>query len=108
LSITQPETQQEFKPPCNDNLDGPTHGLCSGERPFHVNLVDVLSIPVATPAGEYGNPPAPSFPPVASQFYIAPSFALIVVASEAAADAFPAPMLHRLRKVVLMRQLLRP
>jgi hypothetical protein len=43
----------EFEAPCVDDLSGPTHGLCSGERPFHISLVDGLRIPSDLPAGEY-------------------------------------------------------
>ena len=43
----------EFPPPCHDDISGPTKGLCSGERPFHVAIVDVLQIPADIPAGDY-------------------------------------------------------
>lgn len=43
----------EFPPPCRDDKSGPTHGLCSGERPFHISIVDVLQIPTDIPTGDY-------------------------------------------------------
>lgn len=44
--------QLEFPPPCHDDTSGPTNGLCSGERPFHISIIDVLEVP-DVPAGEY-------------------------------------------------------
>ena len=46
-------TQREFPPPCHDDTSGPTQGLCSGERPFHIAIVDVLQIPADIAAGDY-------------------------------------------------------
>ena len=43
----------EFPAPCHDDTSGPTDGLCSGERPFHIAIVDVLQIPTDIPAGDY-------------------------------------------------------
>eukprot|EP00038_Savillea_parva_P019989 m.30091 g.30091 ORF g.30091 m.30091 type:complete len:368 (-) comp4663_c0_seq1:2658-3761(-) len=43
----------EFPPPCNDNTAPPTRGLCSGERPFQLAIVDRVTIPADTPAGDY-------------------------------------------------------
>lgn len=43
----------EFPPPCHDDTAGPTDGLCSGERPFHLSIVDVLQIPNDIPTGDY-------------------------------------------------------
>ena len=48
----------EFTPPCRNNTDPhpPPHkkieGLCSGERPFHVSVVDILRVPANTPPGD--------------------------------------------------------
>lgn len=48
----------EFEPPCQNNTDPhpppqkKVEGLCSGERPFHVSVVDVLRVPANTPPGE--------------------------------------------------------
>ena len=46
-------TALEFPAPCRDDTSGPTKGLCSGERPFHLAIVDVLQIPADIPAGDY-------------------------------------------------------
>jgi hypothetical protein len=43
----------EFPPPCNDNENAPTKGLCSGERPFHLAIIDTLMIPEHTTPGDY-------------------------------------------------------
>lgn len=43
----------EFPPPCWDDTSGPTDGLCSGERPFHLAIVDRVIIPAGTPPGKY-------------------------------------------------------
>jgi len=43
----------EFEPPCKDDTSGPTKGLCSGERPFHVTLIDIVKVPKTIPPGEY-------------------------------------------------------
>lgn len=44
----------EFPAPCaHDDTSAPTKGLCSGERPFHISIVDVLQIPADIPAGDY-------------------------------------------------------
>ena len=43
----------EFPAPCNDDTTGPTDGLCSGERPFHISIVDVLQIPTNIAPGDY-------------------------------------------------------
>lgn len=43
----------EFPAPCNDDTSGVTEGLCSGERPFHLSIVDILAIPAGTPPGNY-------------------------------------------------------
>jgi hypothetical protein len=43
----------EFPAPCADDTSPPTAGLCSGERPFHLAIVDVLKIPEDTPPGKY-------------------------------------------------------
>lgn len=51
-------TPTEFAPPCKNNTDPhpppqkKIEGLCSGERPFHVSVVDVLRVPLDTPPGE--------------------------------------------------------
>eukprot|EP00039_Didymoeca_costata_P003836 m.69995 g.69995 ORF g.69995 m.69995 type:complete len:366 (-) comp12098_c0_seq1:106-1203(-) len=45
--------QHEFPPPCNDNVNGPSRGLCSGERPFHVAIADMVVIPLTIPPGDY-------------------------------------------------------
>lgn len=45
--------ETEFPPPCRDDPTGPTDGLCSGERPFHVSIVDVLQVPADIPPGDY-------------------------------------------------------
>ena len=51
-------TLTEFTPPCRNNTDPhpPPHkkieGLCSGERPFHVSVVDILRVPANTPPGD--------------------------------------------------------
>ena len=46
-------SELEFPAPCHDDTSGPTDGLCSGERPFHIAIVDVLQIPTDIPAGDY-------------------------------------------------------
>lgn len=43
----------EFPAPCRDDTAGPTDGLCSGERPFHLAIVDMLQIPASIPPGDY-------------------------------------------------------
>eukprot|EP00035_Acanthoeca_spectabilis_P012425 m.221729 g.221729 ORF g.221729 m.221729 type:complete len:365 (+) comp15617_c0_seq5:15-1109(+) len=43
----------EFPPPCVDDLSPPTLGLCSGERPFHLAIVDQIIVPATTPPGDY-------------------------------------------------------
>ena len=50
---TRQGTALEFPAPCHDDQSGPTLGLCSGERPFHLAIVDVLQIPADIPAGDY-------------------------------------------------------
>ena len=45
--------ETEFSPPCHDDTSGPTDGLCSGERPFHLTIVDMLQIPKSIPPGDY-------------------------------------------------------
>lgn len=45
--------KHEFPPPCHDDTSGPTDGLCSGERPFHISIVDLLQVPLGTPPGDY-------------------------------------------------------
>lgn len=45
--------QLTFPAPCNDNTDPPTKGLCSGERPFQVAVVDALQIPTDLQPGHY-------------------------------------------------------
>jgi hypothetical protein len=52
-SIGAYSKEWEFKPPCDSiKMPGNTN-LCSGERPFAISVVDVLSVPVGTPPGEY-------------------------------------------------------
>ena len=43
----------EFPAPCHDDTSGPTVGLCSGERPFHLSIVDMLQVPASIPPGDY-------------------------------------------------------
>eukprot|EP00037_Helgoeca_nana_P000520 m.22090 g.22090 ORF g.22090 m.22090 type:complete len:364 (+) comp10631_c0_seq1:17-1108(+) len=43
----------EFAPPCADDTSPPTLGLCSGERPFHLSIVDQIIVPAETPPGDY-------------------------------------------------------
>ena len=58
--VSPPGNTTEFPAPCKNDTDpnAPTgwnkaEGLCSGERPFHVSVVDALRIPEETPPGEY-------------------------------------------------------
>ena len=44
--------KHEFPPSCRDDTAGPTDGFCSGERPFHISIVDVLQIPADIPASD--------------------------------------------------------
>lgn len=41
-----------FPAPCDDVVDAPTFGLCSGHRPYHISIVDVLEVP-DVPTGDY-------------------------------------------------------
>lgn len=43
----------EFAPPCCDDTSPPTLGLCSGERPFRLSIVDQIIVPAETPPGDY-------------------------------------------------------
>jgi hypothetical protein len=54
----------EFEPPCVGEIEDPNPkdkatwrpsdlGLCQGERPWHVSIVDILRVPVDLKPGEY-------------------------------------------------------
>eukprot|EP01051_Picozoa_sp_SAG22_P004041 SAG22_NODE_208_length_15237_cov_22.602774_2_plen_240_part_00 len=59
-----PGSDFEFEPPCVGEISVPNAkdraswrpadlGLCQGERPWHVSIVDVLRVPISLKPGEY-------------------------------------------------------
>jgi len=50
---TKPGVGLEFPAPCDDDASGPTKGVCSGERPFHISIIDEVKVPEGVAPGEY-------------------------------------------------------
>ena len=55
LPYSDSKVPPQFDPPCNEDPEAwrTESGLCSGRFPVNVSIVDWLTIPSATPAGEW-------------------------------------------------------
>ena len=55
LPYSNSKNPPEFEPPCNEDPEAwrTESGLCSGRFPVNVSLVDWLTVPQDTPAGEW-------------------------------------------------------